>query len=419
MQSEVSGVIPRAPWDYCGTIVNRAVLDAYRQNLWSFLTFESNWTSPGWIQTGTVLVTQGSNVIQFDPMQATPAINAIGFQPSPVTKRQFRVGVGTIYNIWQYVSISGTVNTNVLGAGAALPGAGLPGSFLPGFGSPTLFVAEWTSGGNFLAGMNGAWNGFQLVISGVQYTIVSVPSPTTMYLTSSAGIQVGANFQIGGIATLDRPYQEPSGAAVGYSIFQCYYASPVQDFKGWAAIRDMINYNDLFFHQSRAWVDIRDPQRTWYQIPTHVVYYQNDMNPQSSTFGWPMFELWGPPTYVLTYQLYGYRKGFTTVNGIDQALVNPADSLPSALGEDCVMAKARSYAYAWAEANRQKGDVGNFLQLKREDEAEFKRLYRDYRRDDMAMVNAFHTKFRRSRAYPNQEGSFNSFSGIANPGSPL
>ena len=44
MATELTGIVPKMPWDYSMTIVNRATLDAYRQNLWSFLTFESNWT---------------------------------------------------------------------------------------------------------------------------------------------------------------------------------------------------------------------------------------------------------------------------------------------------------------------------------------------------------------------------------------
>src|SRR4051812_19394806 len=111
MTTELTGMLPKMPYDYAKTVVNRAVLDAYRQSAWSFLTFESNWTSPAWVQTGTVAVTQGSSIIQFDPLAATPAVNAIGLVPSPVTKRQFRIGIGTIYNIWTYSAPSGTVDT--------------------------------------------------------------------------------------------------------------------------------------------------------------------------------------------------------------------------------------------------------------------------------------------------------------------
>lgn len=402
-------MVPRMPYNYAETIVNRATLDAYRQNIWSFLTFESNWTSPGWINAGNVTVQQGNNVILFDPVTATPALNAVGMYPSPVTKRQFRTGgVGTIYNIWAYLVPAGTVNTS----GTTV--TWVMGTTFDVFGNQNVIVGQ------------------PIIINGITYTVASVVNPTSLTTTPSPalGTQNGVAFSTGAIMTLDRPYQEPTVANQGYSIFQCYYVSPVPDFKGWAEIRDMVNYNYLFTNKTRAYFDQRDRQRTFYYIPTHVAFYQNDQNPNSSTYGWPMFEMWGAPTYQLTYQLYGYRKGFVIVNGVPTpvstsslgsgqpvAMVNPSDDLPTALGEDCVMAKARYYAYEWAEANRIKGDrIGNFLQLKNGALVEYSRLYRDYRRDDRALTDAWRTKFRRSRDWPNREPSYNAIAGIASPG---
>lgn len=410
MASELTGMVPRMPFDYATSIVNRAALDAYRQNLWSFLTFESNWTSPGWINSGNVTTQQGNNVILFDPVTATPALNAVGMYPSPLTQRQFRTGgVGTIYNIWAYSVPSGTVTT--LGT-----------------------TVTWAAGATFdVFGNQNILNGQPIVINGATYTVAAngIIDPTHLTLTTSAGTQASpVDFSTGAIAILDRAYQEPTVANQGYSIFQCYYVSPVPDFKGWAEIRDMTNYNYLFTNKTRAYFDQRDPQRTFYYIPTHVAFYQNDQNPNSATYGWPMFEMWGAPTYQLTYQLYGYRKGFVLVNGVPApvsnsslgsgqpvAMVNPSDDLPTALGEDCVMAKARYYAYEWAEANRIKGErIGNYLQLKKEALVEYSRLYRDYRRDDRATTDAWNTRFRRSRDWPNREPSYNSIAGVASPG---
>lgn len=99
MANELLGVVSQLPPDYAPTIIKRASDDVQRQNLWSFLMVEGNWTSPGLISAGTVAVTQGSNQVVFDA-PAAAALNAIGLFPSPITKRQFRVGVGTIYNIW-------------------------------------------------------------------------------------------------------------------------------------------------------------------------------------------------------------------------------------------------------------------------------------------------------------------------------
>lgn len=388
MATELTGMCPKMPFDYAKTIVNRALLDAYRKSLWSFLTFEANWSSPEWIQTGTVSCTQGSNLIQFDLSSATPALSAVTFnQPSAITQRQFRIGVGTIYNIWTILFPSGTVST-----------------------SGTTVTA--VSGTDFTAGITGEWNGLAISINSVSYVIASVASDgQSLTLTSTAGTQTDVAYAMGAIVTLDRSYQEATVSASAYTIFQCYYVSPVQDFKAWASIRDMVNYNDLFFNKTRNWIDLQDPQRTFYYIPTHVVYYQNDMNPASSTYGWPMFELWGAPTYALTYQLYGYRQGMP--------LVSPTDTVPIGIGEDCVMAKARKYAYEWSESNREKvNGSGNFMGLKKDADVDFEILVRSYRHQDRSMIDAFHTKFRRSRAFPYAEPTYNAIAGVASPGAP-
>ncbi len=386
MTTELTGMIPRMPYDYAQTIINRALLETYRQNIWSFLFFESNWTSPSaWITSGTVSVTQGQNTIQFDPLTATPAINAIGLVPSPVTQRQFRVGVGTVYNIWAYSAPSGTVDTS---------------------GTAVTYV----SGTDFSAGVGGAWAGLSISITGVVYTIASVANDgLSMVLTSSAGTQSGASFQMGGIATLDRTYQEATAAASGYAILQCYYVSPVSDFKGWDSVVDMLNYNPLFTNRDRPAINLIDPQRTFYYIPTDVLPYQVDQNPNSSTYGYQMFELWGWPTYQLTWQLYGYRKG--------TKLVNPSDEIPIQIGEDCIMAKARYYAYEWAEANRENSRTGgNLLALKQGALAEFMSLYRQYRRDDRNAVDAWYTKCRDPRQWRNLRPSYNAIAGVAYSG---
>jgi len=319
MQSEISGSVPKIPWDFAGTLVNRAWRDVRRQSLWSFLLFESNWTSPPIVNAGTVTVTQGSASAVFNAAAAT-AIDAIGFVPSPVTQRQFRVGIGTIYNII-------------------------------------------------------AWD--------------------TLTLT----------------ATLDRNYQEATAAGSAYSIFQNYYAAPYEDFWTWITIRDMLNFNNLITTASRAEIDQRDPQRTIYYIPTHVVPYQQDQNANSSTYRFPLFEMWGLPTFVLTYQLYGLRKGTD--------LVNPTDTLPPAIGEDVVIAKAREYAYGWAEAN--KGDLprnagSDYRFLIQDAKADYQRLFREYRRQDRALVDNFHTKCRVGWSMPNLWGFYSSVAGYASRG---
>ena len=259
MWQELTGVVPKLPPDYAMTLVNRAWRDVRRQNLWSFLMVEGNWTSPiNIINAGTVTTTQGVNTVVFNATAATAIqAQALG-PPTPITQRQFRIGVGTIYNIWQWA-----------------------------------------------------------------------------YNTPSAGL---------GTATLDRNYQEASATGSGYQIFQCYYPAPIQDFWAWLDIRDIINFNDLVYTRPRSYFDERDPQRLIGTFPSHCAGYGYDLNPVSNTYQYMMFELaLGVPQYQLTWQLAMLRKGTD--------LVNDTDTLPPAIGEDCVMSLARAYAYEWASAN--------------------------------------------------------------------
>jgi hypothetical protein len=327
MANELTGVVSQMPPDYAKTCVQRAWADVQRHNLWSFLMFEANWTSPAIVNAGTVTVTQGNNTVVFNSSAAT-AINAIGLFPSSVIARQFRVGIGTIYNIWK-------------------------------------------------------WDGVNT-------------------------------------ATLDRKYQEASGSNIPYAIYQAYYPSPVKDFWTWLNVRDIVNFNDLITNRNRDWIDLKDPQRSIYYIPTHVVPYQLDLNPDSPTYQYPMFELWGQPQYQLTYQLAGLRKSWP--------LVNPTDTLPQQVGEDCVMSLARYYGYQWAEANYQRewGPKPNYTWLMREEVSNdrrrgvgiYNRLFAEYRMQDRSTMDNFKTRLRRGWSFPNADGWYSSIAGQATPGAP-
>jgi hypothetical protein len=325
--SELNGACPKMPIDYCFTLINRALLDIYKQSLWSFQVFESNWTLFVPIQAGTCTVTQGSNSVTFDSTASTALIAANAgpsFFSSAMIQRQFRIGIGTIYRIWGYA-----VNTGIV-------------------------------------------------------TI-----------------------------TLDRPYQETSAAGSTYQVYQCYLPAPYAagDFRSWISIRDIINYNDMIFTETRANIDKRDPQRSIYYVPTHVVPYQLDNNPASPTFNYQLFELWGQPNFALTYQLYGIRLG--------TPLVNATDTIPPALGEDCVIALAKRFAYEWMEAN--KGDVprgagSDYRFLIGETMAEYQRLYKLYRKNDREVMDNFRVTFRRRPGWPSIGPDYSGIAGVAWPG---
>ncbi len=321
MWQELLGTVPKLAPDYSATIVNRAWRDIRRQNLWSFLMFESNWTSPSIINAGTVATTQGANTVVFNAAAAT-AINAQALgPPTPITQRQFRIGVGTIYNIWQWDNATMT-------------------------------------------------------------------------------------------ATLDRNYQEASAATASYQIFQCYYPAPIKDFWAWLNIRDIVNFNDLIYTMPRSYFDRKDPQRLIGTFPSHCAGYQYDLNPASNTQNYMMFELaLGQPQYPITWQLAMLRKG--------NDFVNDTDELPPAIGEDALMAKSRALAYEWASANqgdnpRDQGPDYKFLMQGAN--AEYTRLYREYRRQDRELVDNFFTCRKTRWSWANWNGYFNSLSRTASPG---
>jgi hypothetical protein len=187
--------------------------------------------------------------------------------------------------------------------------------------------------------------------------------------------------------TLDRIYADPGGTGAAYTIFQSYYTPPMQDFLTWKSVRNMQMFLDLGLDLTRAEVDQRDPQRSWYQFPTEVVFFETDNRGagtinSSSTLGYPMFELWGVAVTPFTYQCYGIRKGSN--------LVNPTDTLPDAVGEDVVLAKARMYAYEWAEANKGIAPraVGpDFRFLMGVAAEEYKKRLVEYRKNDKERVD--------------------------------
>lgn len=211
--------------------------------------------------------------------------------------------------------------------------------------------------------------------------------------------------------TLDRVYGETTATlTTNWQILQVYYAAPYQDHRTWVTVRDMQNFLDLFTNKTRAQIDAADPQRSWYYFPTDVVYYQQNQNPNASTYRYHMYELWGLPSSNRNYQLYGIRE-YPDLSAND-------DTLPPAIGEDCVTAQARYYAYQWAEAN--KGEIPrnqgpDFKFLMAQTAADYKRLLREYRRDNREAVNNWFS-VRRLGLYGKVFAYYNPFSQTAFPG---
>ncbi len=282
-----------------------------------------------------------------------------------------------------------------------------------------VFEANWVSPAIVRAGQATTVQGSNTVTLNAAADAAFAASLTALNPASQRQFRQGIStiYNVWGYAsptlTLDRPYVE-TGTTSPYAIFQCYYPAPMEDFWSWTSIRDMTNFLDLFLDRyNRAQLDQMDPQRTWYYFPTDVAYYQIDLNPASSTYKFPLYELWGAPQSVLPYQLYGLRKGTD--------LVAQTDELPGAVGEDCVMALARKYAYEWAEAN--KGDSPrssgpDFKFLIGEAKADYSRLFREYRRADREIVDNWFS-IRRSSLYGKFFAQYSSITQTAYPGAIL
>lgn len=187
-----------------------------------------------------------------------------------------------------------------------------------------------------------------------------------------------------GVATLDRIWGDPGGAGLAYTVYQVYYVPQFADHLRWMSVRNPIMFLWLNLTMTREELDARDPQRLWYAWPTDVVPWGRDTRPGSATAGYAMYELWGQPVNPFTYQCYGLRKGAD--------LVNPTDTLPSAIGEDCVLARARWYAYEWAEANKDmtpRGAGPDYHFLSEKANADYIRLRNMYRRQDREFVDNY------------------------------
>lgn len=254
-----------------------------------------------------------------------------------------------------------------------------------------VFTDQWISPAIIQAGTCSVTTGSPIVTMDATAAAAINASSATYSLITQRQFRIfpGGIYSIIGwdgatLLTLDRPYGEATVTGQEYTIYQPYYAAPMEDFLMFLSVRDMRNFIPLRLTRTQAEVNKEDPQRTIFFFPTDVIPWQQDQNPSSTTYRYPMFELWGAPFFTTpwNWQLYGLRKG------TDLAL--PTDTLPPAVGEDCVLALARQYAYEWAEAN--KGDIPrnqgtDFRFLIGEAKSDYNRLFRDYRRQDRNTIN--------------------------------
>jgi len=232
---------------------------------------------------------------------------------------------------------------------------------------------------------------------------LAIPSPfdiTLMQIRSPAYslynvVSINSDDPTAVVLTLDRPWSDPAGAGLSYMLYQAYYPAPVADFKRFLCVRDFTNaiYLD-FWSWKQSDVAAKDPQRTVFQNPDHVVPYRANTwatGDNADLKGRMMFELYPQQLARLPYALYWVRNG--------DLLVNPTDTVPYPLDEETVLHRAKMLAYEWAEANKSRYIEllkTNWLTLMQRASAEYDDRLKDIRKKDRDICDNFITRMRRT-----------------------
>ena len=199
--------------------------------------------------------------------------------------------------------------------------------------------------------------------------------------------------------TLDRPWLEPvTGAGISYLIYQAYFAVPVQDFRKFLYIMDT-TFNAPVSSTKYSLADLAtiDPQRIRFgpTVPTYAIAMGADQRPQSSTLGYPMFEIW-PHNLSLMPYTFGYKRR-------GPQLVNPADEVPAPLTDELVLHRAREILYLYKMAQRgeelRRGSGADWAFLSQASAAEYNKLLKQIRAIDANLHQDFVTRgFSQSRS---------------------
>src|SRR5580700_10581854 len=103
MKAELRGCVPKLPYVYCGTLVNRAYRTIRDRSLWSFLLFNGQWICPPQYTGSSAVTNQGSNLVVLSAADSTNLTALLPTQPySLITQRQFRIASSGLYDIWGY-----------------------------------------------------------------------------------------------------------------------------------------------------------------------------------------------------------------------------------------------------------------------------------------------------------------------------
>lgn len=219
MVNELRGSVPKVPYAYCKTLVNRAWENIRKSNLWSFNMYESSWISPPLVTLGKVTATQGSNAITFDATALAALIASFAANSySPITQRQFRVAAGGIYSIIQ-------IN---LGTGAALldrifGDVGGPGLAYQCY--QVYYPAPFADHRAFISVRNPSMF-INLDLDSTRADIDRLDPQRTWYQFPTRVVPLGADVRGAGTAnasaTINYPLFELWGQPVAPFVYQCY-----------------------------------------------------------------------------------------------------------------------------------------------------------------------------------------------------
>jgi hypothetical protein len=155
--------------------------------------------------------------------------------------------------------------------------------------------------------------------------------------TAGAIYGISAYDNTTGVITLDRDYQEDSGATLNYQVYKPFFPAPVLDFRRWEGFVDPVRNWPLVTNWTKDEIDARDPQRAAQGDPLVVAAHSHH-----ATTGYPMFELWPHPVNRRSYDVAYVRRG-----------TDLSDSAAPPEGfKGLLIDRAEYRAYEWAEANK-------------------------------------------------------------------
>jgi hypothetical protein len=394
MFQELLGAIPGSNIGLVKTKINEAFLNIQNEQMWSFQLLTGGWLTPGLLggqgQTGipyqSTFLSPGTITIQpftttlLGDAAATAAWLATIANPPFITQYQFRV---PYYSLYSAVSLS--YATTVAYVTVLTPGSGqTPGEYTingtGGTGSGAQIMVTVNA--------NGTVTLPPLVLAqGTGYTTAGLPT----FTLAAGGTPATFMAVLNAIINLDRPWMEPAQVSAGYMAYQAYFPAPA-GFKRWFNIRDTTNNNYMdWWTKTQEDLANEDAERTFFDEPLYVVPYQPDTRPGSATYGQMLFELWPHPVTELPYTWMAQANY--------SPFVNPTDTVPYPLTEECVKFRAYEAMCLWKEGQKgddmERGSGANWQFLAGAHRAEYANRLKQCRVMDRNICDLYFTKMRR------------------------